>query len=52
MILISGTCRQTNGSLTILSVNLYWGDIALHFLNINSQSKKRVINANNTITAR
>ena len=52
MILIRVTCRQTDASLTILSVNLYRGDIALHFLNIKSQSKKRVINANKTIMAR
>lgn len=52
MILIRVTCRQTDASLTILSVNLYCGDIALHFLNINNQSKKRVIKANKTIMAR
>lgn len=40
MILIRVTCHQTDASLTILSVNLCRGDIALHFLNIKSQSKK------------
>lgn len=52
MILIRGRCRQTDASLTILSVNPYYGDAGLSFLKIRHQSENRVINENKKIMAR